>query len=84
MLSMKITVLFFARARELAGTNSAQITLPEEADVDAALNLIGAEFPDLRKHLSSCRTAVNEEFVPLETHLSDDSVLAIIPPVSGG
>ena len=81
---LHIQVLFFARARELAGTDSTQVKLPADASVADALDQLARSYPELGKYLGSCRTALDEQFVPPNTPLVDDSVLAIIPPVSGG
>ena len=81
---MEIQVLFFARARELAGTDSARVELAAEAHVTDALAQVAANYPALGKYLANCRTAVDEEFVTTDAPLAENSVLAIIPPVSGG
>ncbi len=81
---MEITVLFFARARELAATDTVSIELPESAHVSDAIGVLGQRFPELGPLLGSCRTAVDEEFAACEAPLRDGCVLAIIPPVSGG
>jgi molybdopterin converting factor subunit 1 len=82
---MEIEVLFFARTRELAGRSKAALSVRAGATVGDVLRRIEEEFPALEGRLRSCRVAVNEEFASDDTApVPDRSVLAIIPPVSGG
>ena len=76
---MRIAIRLFAGLRELAGTRSREIELPEGATAAAvwpALEL-GEEPPGLL-------LAVNRAYVPRETPLADGDEVALIPPVSGG
>lgn len=84
-----MTILFFAAAREAAGTTSLTIDLPAVGGtaggtVGAALDAASASRPALAAVLPSCRTALDEEFAPLSAPLRDGSVVAVLPPVSGG
>ena len=77
--SMKVAVRLFAGLRELAGTRSVELDLPEgavAADVWPALDL-GAEPPGLL-------VAVNMNYAERATLLGDGDEVALIPPVSGG
>ena len=58
--------------------------MPAGATVADALRRIEKEFPDLGGQVKNCRVAVDEEFTREEHPLNNLSVLAIIPPVSGG
>jgi molybdopterin synthase catalytic subunit len=76
---MKVAVRLFAGLRELAGTRSTQIDLPEgstAASVWPALDL-GAEPPGLL-------LAVNKTYAARDTVLREGDEVALIPPVSGG
>ncbi len=82
---MRVTILFFAAAREAAGTTSLTIDLPADlGTVGGALDSASASRPALAAVLPSCRTALDEEFAPLSAPLRDGSVVAVLPPVSGG
>ena len=81
---MKVRVLLFAAAREAAGADRTEIELPEGATVAGAFARLAAAPPRLAGVLPSCRAAVDEEFAPLGSALRDGSVLAVLPPVSGG
>ena len=82
---MQIEVLFFAIARDRAGTGEAQVTLPHGATLEDAKRLIIKDFPALQAILPYVRFAVNEAFVTdLSVQLTDGATVAIIPPVAGG
>lgn len=48
---MRLTVLFFARARELAGASEAQLEVPAGADTDALTLQLLWEYPSLAEVL---------------------------------
>ena len=76
---MEVTVRLFAGLRERAGTGEARIRLADGArlgDVWSALDL-GQRPPGLL-------FALNREYAPEETALSEGDEVALIPPVSGG
>lgn len=77
-------VRFFARARELAGTDVLDIELPAGATVAALRRRLAEQLPALRAMLDRCAIAVNEEFADDEYVLSRDAEVAVLPPVSGG
>jgi molybdopterin converting factor subunit 1 len=81
---IEIEVLFFARAREIAGSRRAVVALREGATVDVAVAQIAENYPQLADVLPNCRFAVNEEFANGSHRLEEKSTLAVIPPVSGG
>jgi molybdopterin converting factor subunit 1 len=81
---VRVHVLFFARARELAGLPEADLEIPSGANVEAAARRLGEEFPGLASYLPVCRLAVDEELAAGGDPVRDGAVLAVIPPVSGG
>ena len=82
--TVEVEVLFFARARELAGRANARIRLPAGSSVETAVRRIGEEFPGLGPYLGACRVALDEAFASGGEKVRERSVLAVIPPVSGG
>jgi molybdopterin synthase sulfur carrier subunit len=86
--SFRVTVLYFAALRDLAGLSEEQVevvtTDPAEASVAALLLELQARHTGLQGRLESVRVAVNEEFTELGTLLHGGEVVALIPPVSGG
>ena len=78
------TVLLFARARELAGTKTAEIDGTTAAEV---VRLAGERFGDEFVELcATCSIVVDGEVVPAAELAAHDpgTELAILPPVSGG
>lgn len=82
---MQIEVLYFAAARERAGTGSEAIDLPDGADLAALVAALSSRHPALEALWPHVRLAVDEAFVAdRATPLADGSTVALIPPVSGG
>lgn len=81
---MRVTVLYFAAARERAGASSDALDLPEGATAADALAAACARHPALLAVAGKLRLAVDQEFAGPDRRLHDGSELALIPPVSGG
>ena len=82
---MQINVLFFAAARERAGTDEQSLTLADGATVSQALSAIVSAYPAVEPLLPYLRVAVDEVFESdLSRVLRPGAELALIPPVSGG
>jgi len=78
-----LTVLYFAAARERAGT--AQETLEwGGGPVRQLLETLAVRHPDLRALLPHLRVAVNQEFTSLDAAVPDRAEVALVPPVAGG
>jgi len=81
---IKVTLLFFARAAELAQTKSRELNFPEESRVADVSQWLEKDMPQLADLLQYSRWAIANEFVEPETILDADVTIALIPPVSGG
>jgi len=78
-----VTVLYFAVAREAAGTDSE--TLPAApASVAALREVLATRHPALARVLPRCRLALDQEFARDGDPVPDGAEVAVIPPVSGG
>lgn len=84
IIEMKCSVLFFARARDLAGTPSLEVELEPGATVGRLRDRLVDQFPSLADLNSSLLWAVNNTYVSDRHLLSADDVVACFPPVSGG
>ena len=85
MSAPTITVLYFAAVRDLAGTSSEELALPESVRTVAELRAALEELrPLLRGRLDAVRFARNEEFCAISDPVVAGDVIAIIPPVAGG
>lgn len=78
-----VTVLYFAAARERAGTSRESLDVGGRT-VRAVLEALLARHPALERVLPQCRVAVDQAFVDEDAIVPDGAELALIPPVAGG
>ncbi|KAK0182093.1 hypothetical protein PV327_000262 [Microctonus hyperodae] len=80
-----VTVLFFAKARELVGVKEIKINIPNKILAADLLELIVTTY-GLESIKDTVILAINEEYVAsdVKLQLSENDVIAIIPPLSGG
>ena len=81
---MIIKLVFFARARELAGESCATMQLREHATVGELKIKLSEKFPELAPILKHCAIAVDQEYAADSHELRDGCEVGCIPPVSGG
>jgi len=81
---VRVRALLFARLRELAGSEAADLELAQPATVAGAWAALAEKYAALPREPGSVRAARNQEFARWDDVLSDGDELAFIPPVSGG
>jgi molybdopterin synthase catalytic subunit len=81
---MRVRVLFFGMLKDLAGTSSDSLELPDGASVRNVLEYYATHLPRLKTSLTSLAVAVNQHYASAETELKPDDEVALLPPVSGG
>jgi len=81
---MRVTLLYFAAARERAGKSRETIDLREGATAADAREAACAAHPELRAIVDKLRIAVDQEFAAADRPLREGAEVAFIPPVSGG
>jgi molybdopterin converting factor subunit 1 len=81
---MRIHLLHFASFRDAVGRGEETREVPEGTNVSAVWKSLTAEIPQLQKFRSMPPAAVNREYVPPSTVLSDGDEVAFLPPVAGG
>jgi MoaE-MoaD fusion protein len=81
---MTVHLLFFAQARERAGSGHATLDLPAGSRVRDALAKIGERWPALVELMPHLAVAMNQRLVGGEEAVLDGAELALLPPVSGG
>lgn len=82
---MKLKLLFFAGARDAAGTSAVEAEFADSRlTVEELRNRLAAEYPALDRYGSALLVAVNGEYVNDTAVLSADDEVAVFPPVSGG
>jgi len=80
---MRVTIRCFATLRELA-QDRCELELAAGATVGEAWTELVARFPALSPHGSYVRAARNGVYAAWGDRLTDDDVIAFLPPVSGG
>ena len=79
-----VRVLFFARARDLAGCEAVTIPLREEATVADLRRVLAANVPALAELLPRCAIGVNGNHAADYVEIPAGAEVAVLPPVSGG
>jgi molybdopterin converting factor subunit 1 len=77
-------VLYFAQAREAAGTPSEDFSLPSGSSVQTVLTRSMSAHRSLRRIQGTIKVALNEEIAQTSAALADGDVVALLPPVAGG
>jgi molybdopterin converting factor subunit 1 len=81
---MTLTVLFFAAARDLAGTGRVTLQVPERTTLRDLCQTLELLYPRLVPFLPRCSLARNGELAAGENVLENGDEIAVLPPVSGG
>src|SRR3982751_72890 len=83
--SIRVRLLFFGAARDIAGASEIELDLKSPATAGSALEEIRARYTELRRFGRSLLFAVNQEYAQQEDlAVRDGDELAVFPPVSGG
>ena len=81
---MRVTILLFARLREIAGESVMVRNVPANSTARALWTGLVQDFPELDAYTGSVSTAINEEYAQMGSIVSDGDEVAFLPPVSGG
>lgn len=81
---MHVQVKLFALLREIAGTDTVTLDVPEAASAGEALHQLSQQHPALQPYLENVRLALKMDFVDATANLEEGDELNLIPPVSGG
>ena len=81
-LTIRLIVLYFAHAREIAGVSRESISLTTNSTLGELITKIGTIHPRLLE--LDFRVAVNRRVVGKRLHLKDGDEIAFLPPVTGG
>lgn len=84
MSAVGVTVAYFARARECAGTAEEALELAQPATLQQLFSSVVELHPSLSEIKETLRLLVNGKWVSEETELRDGDRVAILPPVGGG
>ncbi len=81
---MNVQVLLFAAAKDLAGTPSAHLVLPDTATVGDLRRELVTVHPPLQRLAASLLVSVNNHYAPDSHTVAPNDEIACFPPVSGG
>lgn len=81
---MRVTVLLFARLREIAGQSALSCDVPEGATIADVWQAVSAQHPGLAPFGGNVSCARNEDFARLQSAVANGDEIAFLPPVSGG
>ena len=82
-----VSLLLFAKARELVGSSSVSLSVPSSTSTYSDLvTLILEAFPVLKRLGGTFVLSLNENYIDQDSELSlgTGDELAVIPPISGG
>lgn len=83
-MALKVSVLFFASARDAVGSGALDVEVSEGATVATLLQRLVADYPKLALYAPHLMVAVNTEYAGRDSPLHAGDEVAFIPPVSGG
>ena len=81
---MKIKVVLFALAKQIAGSNSVDIELSRPATIADLKHSLAEKLPALKDIISRSAFAVDHEYAVDSMELHGGMEIGLIPPVSGG
>jgi molybdopterin converting factor subunit 1 len=81
---MRVTIRFFARLRDLAGTGELVRDVSSPATVQTIWTELVAEMPGLGDYERTMSVAVNADYSRMSAPVSEGDEVAFLPPVSGG
>ena len=81
---MQLNVNLFARAKDLAGSGTVTVELPDEATVAEFKSVLAEQHPALAPIVAHLHVAIGTDYADDSTQLSAASQVSCFPPVSGG
>ncbi|MDA0586613.1 MAG: MoaD/ThiS family protein [Planctomycetota bacterium] len=81
---MQLSVRLFARARDLAGSESVTVELPEEASIADLKSALQSQHVGLAPIVPHLLVAVGTDYADDSTKLDASADVSCFPPVSGG
>ena len=76
---MSMHIIFFGRLADIAGNS---VFVHDVADTDSLINALQNTYPALAE--AKYVIAVNKQVITSNTLLNENSVVALLPPFSGG
>jgi MoaD family protein len=80
----KVTIAYFATAREIAGITEEELELTQPTSLQQLLSQVIANHPNLAEIKQILKPLVNGKWMSEMTELNDGDRVALVPPVGGG
>ena len=79
-------IKYFAWIKDITKKDYEIIEKDFPKDIEELKKMLNKTYPKLEKHISNdiLRFAINQEYVSINSGLSQDDEVALFPPVSGG
>ena len=81
---VRVRMIYFAQAREAAGTTGEEFMLDGSPRISSALSKAFAAHPRLKSLEKLIKVALNEEITQDDILLREGDRVALLPPVVGG
>jgi len=81
---IRVKMIYFAQARDAAGTKGEEFSLDGQSSVGSALSKAFELHPKLKTLEKAIKVAVNEEISEEDAPLQEGDRVALLPPVVGG
>jgi molybdopterin converting factor small subunit len=81
---MKVKIIFYASLQDKAGKREWEMEIPEGMTYGELKELLSQRFPAARKTLALSVFSSEEEFINPGELILPDSIICVLPPVSGG
>jgi len=82
--AVKVTVAYFARARECAGMSEEVLEFTPPPSLQQLLDRVMVIHPNLAEIKQTLRPLVNGQWASEEAELKEGDRVALLPPVGGG
>jgi sulfur-carrier protein len=81
---MLLTIRLFARAKDLAGSKTISVEVPDNATVGDLRSSMSEQFPTLEPLISKLHVAIGTDYADDTASLDNLQSISCFPPVSGG
>ncbi|MDA0810337.1 MAG: MoaD/ThiS family protein [Planctomycetota bacterium] len=81
---MLLNIRLFARAKDLAGSDTISVELPEGATVGDLRSALHDQFPSLDPVIPNLHVAIGTDYAKDSATLDESQSISCFPPVSGG
>ncbi len=81
---MLLNIRLFARARDLAGSDTISVELPEGATVGNLRSALSDQYPSLDPVIPNLHVAIGTDYAKDSATLDKSQSISCFPPVSGG